>query len=121
MSKHKLSKLSERDEEALSKLSRKERSKAVEGTPDQQDIDDLTALFTTYDKFTGDMIKKMAADVATERAINNRELEPIETAEKLSFWMPKDLQEEVETYWPTIWSNKDHLRWFLKNFPIFRL
>lgn len=119
---NKLSKLNDSDEAALAKLSRKERAVAVSGKPDQQDVNDLTLLFETYDKVTGGRLRKMANDARLERALNNRDgrIESVDTAEKLAFWMPKDLQEEMEKYFPSVWTNKDHLRWFLKKFPMFR-
>jgi hypothetical protein len=120
--KNKLSKLSDSDEAALAKLSRKKRVEAVDGKPDQSDIDNLTALFSTYDKYTGGLLTRMIKDNQVERSLNNRAIaeQSVDTAESLSFFLPKDLQEEVEKYWPTLWTNKEHLRWFLKNFPQLR-
>ena len=120
--KPRLSPLSDRDEAALAKLNRKERAIAVSGKPDQTDRENLVRLFETYDLHTGGRLRKMLTDVRLERALNSRDAreENVETAESLAFVMPKDLQEEMEKYWPTIWTNKEHLRWFLKNFPMFR-
>lgn len=120
--KNKLSKLSDSDEAALSKLSKKERALAVDGKWDQTDVDNLTILFKTYDKYTRGRLTRMVKDNQIERALNNRNLyeKPVETAENLSFFLPKDLQSEVEKYWPTLWTNKEHLRQFLKAFPEFR-
>lgn len=118
----KLSKLSERDEQSLGKMSRKERVKAVEGVPDDEDIKNLSTLFNTYNQVTGGLLRNMADSVKMERALNSKVLEEksIDDSETLAMWMPKDLQEEVEKYWPSIWTNPKHLRWFLKNFPVFR-
>lgn len=122
MAKKKLSKLSDSDEAALAKLSKKERTLAVSGQPDQEDVDNLTILFRTYDHATGGRLTKMIKQNAVEKALNNRNLteKSAKTAETLSFFMPRDLQEEMEKYWPSIWSNKEHLRWFLSRFPEFR-
>lgn len=120
--KRKLSKLSDSDEAALSKLSKKERSLAVTGDWDHTDVENLTILFRTYDHATQGRLTRMIKDNQAERALNSRNLyeEPIETAENLSFFLPKDLQEEVEKYWPSLWTNKEHLRKFLKAFPMLR-
>jgi hypothetical protein len=120
--KPKASKLSDSDEAELAKLSRKERAIAVSGTPDQSDIDSLNVLFETYDRMTGGRLKSFLNEVRLERALNSRDgfEENVMTAETLAFAMPQDLQEEVEKYWPTLWTNPDHLRWFLSKFPKFR-
>lgn len=119
--KNRLSVLSDSDEAALAKLSRKERAIAVSGKPDASDVRNLTILFATYDRMTGGRLKRMVNDNRLERALNNKSREKsVMTAENLSFWLPKDLQAEVEKYWPTIWTNQAHLRWFLTKFPEFR-
>jgi hypothetical protein len=119
--KPKLSVLSDSDEAALGKLSRKERAKAVSGKPDKTDVENLVRLFDTYDRVTGGRLRKMVDQNRLERALNHKGSEqPVETAGNLSFFLPGDLLEEVEKYWPTLWTNKDHLRWFLKTFPMFR-
>lgn len=122
MKQNKLSKLSERDEASLGKMSRKERVKAVSGTPDDEDILNLSVLFNTYNQVTGGLLRRMADSAKMERALNSRAIEEksIDDSETLAMWMPKDLQEEVEKYWPSLWTNPSHMRWFLKNFPIFR-
>jgi hypothetical protein len=120
--KARASKLSDSDEAALSKLSKKERSLAVSGVPDESDIHNLNVLFETYDRMTGGRLKQFLNEVRLERALNNRDAKEVsvDKAENLAFAMPQDLQEEVEKYWPTLWTNPDHLRWFLKKFPKFR-
>jgi hypothetical protein len=116
------SKLSDSDEDALSKLSKKQRSLAVSGVPDESDVHNLNILFETYDKVTGGKLRKFLDEIRLERALNNRDADEVsvDKAENLAFAMPQDLQEEVEKYWPTLWTNPDHLRWFLKKFPKFR-
>jgi hypothetical protein len=116
------SKLSDSHEDALSKLSKKQRSLAVSGVPDESDVHNLNILFETYDKVTGGKLRKFLDEIRLERALNNRDADEVsvDKAENLAFAMPQDLQEEVEKYWPTLWTNPDHLRWFLKKFPKFR-
>lgn len=121
MKKDKVSKLSAGDEESLSKLSKKKRAQAVDGKPDSSDVENLTRLFELYDQTTGGLLRRMVNDNRMERALNDKSREPdVATAENLSFFMPKDLQEFMEKYYPTIWTNREHLRWFLKTFPMFR-
>lgn len=120
--KKKLSKLSASDEAALAKLSKKQRQLAVDGVPDQSDVDNLDMLFGMYDRATGGGLKRFLSNMQFEKAANGRTLTEIsvDKSEFLTFAMPRDLQEFMEKYYPTIWSNKDHLRWFLKKFPAFR-
>jgi hypothetical protein len=118
----KLSKLSDRDEASLTKTGRRERVKAISGTPDEEDIRNLSILFNTYNQVTGGLLRRMADSVKMERALNSKAIEEksVDDSENLVMWMPKDLQEEVEKYWPSLWTNPKHLRWFLKHFPVFR-
>lgn len=120
--KQKLSKLSDADDAALAKLSKKERKQAVDGVPDQSDVDNLDRLFSVYDYYTRGDLTKCINEIKVQRALNNRALtEPnIDSAEYLTFKMPTPLLEFMEKYYPTIWTNKEHLRWFLKKFPAFR-
>lgn len=118
----KASKLSDSDEAALAKLSRKERALAVSGKPDESDVHNLNVLFETYDKMTGGRLRRFLDQVRLERALNNKDATEtsVDKAASLAFAMPQDLQEEMEKYWPTIWTNPEHLRWFLRKFPKFR-
>jgi hypothetical protein len=122
--KPRLSKLSDSDEEYLSTKARKQRSEAVSDKArfDQTDVENMQRLFAMYDRYTGGRLRKMIADNKLEVALNNKEQKwgPIESAEKFAFFFPKDLQEEVEKYWPSLWTNKEHARQFLKKFPEFR-
>lgn len=123
---NKLSKLSDADHEAFKKLSKKQKREViadktvVNGIPDQTDVDGLRILFETYDKATAGQLYRMMKQNEVERKLKSVPDEPVATAKTLSFFMPQDLQEVVEEYWPTIWSNKEHLRWFLTYFPGFR-
>jgi len=123
MAKKKLSKLSTSDEAALSKLSRKERVNAVYGKPDQSDIDNINELLRLYERSQPGAIKKMKADydmqtitkewVPKPRGITSNDL-------RFAFWLPRDLQEFMEIYYPSIWTNKEHADWFIKHYPIFK-
>ena len=119
--KYKSSKLTASDEDFLAKGSKKERSIAVDGKPDQYDVDNLTAIFEAYDRYTGGRLSRLKEENRLTRALNNKHKEaPIATAEKFSFFMPQDLQDYIEALFPSIWTNKEHTRWFLKKFPEFR-
>lgn len=116
---NKLSKLSDRDEEQLAKLSKKERALAVEGKPDGTDVQLLTLLFNIYDKETRGGLMRFFKELEVERAFIPN-LKPIDKAETFKYSFPKDLEAEVRHWWPSIWTNKEHARWFLKRFPGFR-
>lgn len=122
--KKKLSVLSDQDEAALNKLSKKERANAVSGKPDETDTRNLTELFRLYEQANPGRLMRMKGDYEVQKAlqentkpyvkgINSNEL-------KMFFWMPRDLQEFMEQYYPTIWTNKSHAEWFVKHFPIFK-
>lgn len=114
-----LSKLSENDEAKLAKLSKKERSKAVDGQPDQSDYDLLNLLFTIYNKETRGGLDRFYTELRIERAFIPN-IKDIDKAETFKYSFPKDLESEVRHWWPSIWTNREHARWFLKKFPGFR-
>lgn len=121
----KLSVLSDNDEAALAKLGKKHRADAVTGQPDQSDIDNLTELFRLYEQANPGKLAKMKQDYDTQVSLSEKVKSPavkgVNSHElTFSFWMPRDLQEFVEQYYPTLWTNKTHMEWFLKRFPIFR-
>lgn len=116
---NKLSKLSDADEAKLSKLSKKERSKASYGKPDDTDIKMLSSLFGIYEKETRGGLKRFFNELRLERAFI-KNMKPIETAETFAFSFPSDLESVVRHWWPTIWTNREHARWFLTKFPQFR-
>lgn len=118
--KKKISVLSDSDEALLKGRGTKNRAKAVDGKPDASDVQNLNMLFAMYDKASGGKLKAMVAENQANLALSGRKLEPIDTAERLSFQMPQDLQQFVEKYYPTIWTKPEHLRWFLKTFSKFR-
>jgi hypothetical protein len=112
----KLSKLSASDEESLKKLSKKERSKASYGKPDNTDIKNLTAMFDLYERYNPGKLQRMRENYALERAFKKSDPK---AENKMLFWMPEDLQNFMEDYFPTIWTNKEHAEWFVKHFPGF--
>lgn len=121
----KLSVLSDNDEDALSKLGKKHRSEAVTGQPDQSDIDNITELLRAYEKSNPGKLAKMKQDYDTQVSLSEKVKVPSVkgiTSHELtfSFWMPRDLQEFMEVYYPTLWTNKAHMDWFTKRFPIFK-
>jgi len=118
--KAKLSKLTDNDEDKLSKLSIKERAKASYGKPDAQDVMDLAAIFEAYEKATGGGLTRFFKELDVERAFIP-DLKPIEEAERFKYSFPDlELETYIRTYFPTIWTNNDHARWFLTKFPGFR-
>jgi len=117
--KKRLSKLSDSDEAKLAKLSKKERAQAVDGKPDESDIRLLNMLFGIYEKETHGGLTRFFNELRMERAFI-KNLPDIKTAETFSFSFPADLEEEVRHWWPSIWTNREHARWFLKKYPQFR-
>lgn len=118
------SKLSSSDEQALSKLSAKKRSLAVDGQPDRSDIANLNRLFSEYNKAHPGRLERMRKDYATQKALKERTPKPVvkginSNEMSIAFWMPADLQSIVEKYWPTLWTDKSHMEWFLRNYPGF--
>lgn len=122
--KKSISKLSERDEDYFKPRALKERKEAVDGKPDQRDVDDLHDLFALYDKSTGGKLKRFCRDLGVERALNNRDQAIVRergvVGERFTFALPQDLQLFLERYYPTLWTNQEHARWFVKRFPQFR-
>lgn len=123
MPRKKLSKLSDTDEKELQKLSKKERIQAVTGEPDDSDVRNLTELFTLYEKSHPGLLARMKQDHDTQVALGENISKPRGYQSKLlspAFWMPQDLQEFVEEYFPTLWQNKAHAEWFVRKFPLFK-
>lgn len=119
------SKLSTADELALSKLANKQRAQAVDGQPDQSDIDNLNRLFSEYETAHPGRLERMRKDYAMQKALKEKTAKPVVKGVKanemyIGFWMPGDLQQIVEKYWPTIWTNHAHREWFVKNYPGFK-
>jgi hypothetical protein len=120
-----LSVLSNSEEEDLSKLSLKERAKAVTGKPDDSDIRNITELIRLYEASHPGLLRRMKQDYDTQRAMNEYMPKPAirgVTSDLIrpGFWLPKDLQEFMERYYPTLWTNQKHVEWFIKRFPVFK-
>lgn len=121
---NKLSVLSDSDDAALRKLGKKKRALAVMGKPDQSDIDNLNELFRLYEKFNPGKLRRMSQAYQVEKSLKDTHkpyIRGISSDElQMSMWMPSDLLEFMEEYFPTVFSNKEHLAWFLKHYEIFR-
>jgi len=118
---NKVSKLSDNDEAKLKKLSKKERSEASYGKPDFTDVENLRAIFETYNKVKGGALKGFMDELAVERTFIPNLEKDIMHAERFKFSFPDaELEDYIRTYFPTIWTNQEHARWFLKWFPGFR-
>lgn len=122
--KKKLSVLSDNDESSLSKLSKKERAKAIDGKPDDSDIRNISELLRLYEKSHPGLLKKMKADYDLQNALKDKPKPFVKGVGseglRMAFWLPRDFQEFLEIYYPSLWSNKDHANWFIKQFPIFK-
>lgn len=114
------------DEEYFVGKSLKERAAAVQGEPDQTDIDNLNRLFSEYNRAHPGRLERMRKDAEMSRSIKERLPKPIvkgidSNDLKPQAWFPGDLQEVLEKYWPSLWTNKAHMEWFLKHYPGFKL
>ena len=122
--KEKVSKLTESDENYFKAFATKERKHAVDGEPDQDDVYNLQKLFEMYDKSTMGKLKRFCNQLAAERALNKRDEQFTHDrgvkGETLAFALPQELQQFMERYYPTIWTNPKHARWFVTKFPQFR-
>jgi hypothetical protein len=121
--KRRASVLSENDETELKKLGKKKRALAVSGQPDQSDIDNLNRLFSEYEKAHPGRFRRMKQDYDTSQSLREKPTLPkgINSSElHMSFWLPQDLQQVMEQYWPTLWTNKAHVAWFVKHYPLFK-
>lgn len=107
----------------LSKLSRKEQGKQIRDNPDEWDVKNIQVLIGSYEKAYPGRLKRMYHDMKIEYAASGRDEYGVvagQSDSRLAMWMPEDLQEALERVYPSIWTNKKHLIWFLKNFPTFR-
>ena len=107
----------------MAKKSRKEQGRAIRGNPDAWDFKNITVLVDSYEKAYPGRIKRMSTDARTEYALSGRNKFGVVAGQsdtRLMMWMPGDLMEALERVYPSIWTNKKHLIWFLKNFPTFR-
>lgn len=120
--KKSISKLSDKDEGYFAGKAIKERHLAVDGKPDDRDYNNLLELFKLYDKHTAGALTRMLKDLQVERALNHtgRGQVSMDKAGSFCIAFPRDLQLFLETYYPTLFKNKEHARWFLKKFPQFR-
>lgn len=109
--------------DALDKLSRKEIGKGIGSNPDDWDYRNIATLVEIYDKAHPGRIKRMKSDYDVEYALSARGAHGVVASQsdtRLAMWLPGDLQEVLERGYPSIWTNKKHLRWFLRKFPQFR-
>lgn len=108
----------------MSKKSRKEIGKEIGGNPDEWDQKNLQRLIDTYEKAFPGRLKRMKEDERVEAALSNRTKDfgviSKESDLRVAFWMPEDLQEVIERGYPSLWTNKKHIAWFLKRFPLFK-
>lgn len=121
MVKKKISKLNDRDEDFFKSRALKERKLAVTGKWDSSDTYNLQLLFENYDKHTGGLLKRFCSQLAAERTLNGKiVMKNVNAVENIAFALPQDLQLFMERYYPSIWTNPDHAREFVKRFPMFR-
>lgn len=119
------SKLSAKDESYFKDKAMKHRSVAVSGQPDDTDINNINFILAQYEKAHPGRLRRMHKDFTVSKALKERLPKPIvkgisSDEMTMAFWMPQDLQEVFEKYFPTLWTNKQHLEWFLRHYPVFK-
>lgn len=112
------------DAGALAKLNAKGKGKDIQGDPDEWDYKNIQAWLALYEKAYPGRIRKMSDDIKVELALSGRTKDfgeiDANSELRLSMWLPADLQEIMEAAYPTFWTNKKHLAWFLNHFPVFK-
>lgn len=108
----------------LAKKGKKELGKDITDMPDAWDVKNIQTLIDTYEKAYPGRLGRMAQDYKVELALSGRSkdygLISKDSDMRTAFWLPEDLQQVIEAAYPSLWTNKRHLAWFVKNFPIFR-
>lgn len=111
--------------EEIGKRSQKEIGKDIGSVPDEWDYKNLKVLIESYEKAYPGILRKLESDAKVELALSTRDntysVFNKESEGRKMMWLPQELQEVLEAAYPSLWTNKDHLHWFLKRFPQFRI
>jgi len=120
--------VSSADFSTMSKMSKKELGKHMaQETPDQSDIDNIERIIKVYERSHPGVIRRLSDDARTEVALSNMNSDARVMADwQRAFWLPGKayesdfgLDEWMEKAYPSLWHNKKHAEWFMKNFPQF--
>lgn len=106
----------------LKKLSKKEIGKNIGGDPDDWDYNNIKVLMDSYEKAYPGRLQRMSNDYRLEYALSGRDKYGIVSGDadrRLVMWMPADLEQVVSASYPSLWTNKKHMAWFIRRFPIF--
>lgn len=103
----------------------KTRAVAVSGKPDQTDVDNINFILARYEEAHPGRLRRMQKDHSVSKALKEKLPKPkvkgVAFDEMtMAFWMPQDLQEIFEKYFPSIWTDKRHMEWFLRKYPVFK-
>jgi hypothetical protein len=116
--------LSDQEKSELGSKSMKDIGKSIGSDPDEWDIKNIQAWLDFYEKAYPGRIAAMKKDIEVELALSGRTKDYGEISKdsemRLSMWLPAGLEEIFEIAYPSFWTNKEHLAWFLRHFPQFR-
>jgi len=92
------------------------------GLPDQKDYENICVMIRNFKKkYPGEMeIIAAAANEKRETAFNDfSNVKQADMQMRHVFTMPVELLKKIELSYPLMFTNKKHMAWFRKNFPIF--
>lgn len=102
-------------------------SKAI-GDPDEQDKRGIALLIKLYDKkFPGQideivrLEKQAEIDNASAMGVDPFLVKNKDSEFRKVIVMPPSLADSIKENWPSIFRDKKHFSWFVKNFPRFRV
>ncbi len=107
---------------AFSKLSIKEKGQAIHSNPDSQDEIYINIWIELFERSYPRMIASMRRDVEKELTYSdtNKHAELNQASQlRKGFWLPEQLQQLMETAYPSFFTNKKHAEWFCRKFPVF--
>ena len=111
-------------EDEIAGKNRKQLGQEIQGDPDEWDRKNIQNFIDLFERAFPGQIAKLKSDYAVELALSGRTKDFSEISKasemRLSMWLPGGLQEVLEQAYPSIWTNKKHLSWFLKEFPQFK-
>lgn len=111
-------------EEEIAGKNRKQLGNEVRGEPDEWDRKNIQNFINLFEKAWPGQIAKLKSEYDVELALSGRTKDYSEISKdsemRLSMWLPGGLQDVLEQAYPSFWTNKKHLAWFLSNWPIFK-
>lgn len=98
----------------------------VVGLPDSKDKENIRDLIKAYESVHPGQIRRLVAEEKAEEAenagplgLNKYLLKNQQSDFRKVLIIPAPLVAELKKSYPTLFSDKAHFAWFVKNFPIF--